>query len=101
MLFNRFMQPDLDIETLEVVPTINLSTSTELRLPLRWIAMLYGRVKADFALTSGVHTSKDVLKAMMAGANVAMMASELLANGVKTVPEYFKRPDRMDDEFRV
>ncbi len=86
VLFNRFMQPDLDIETLEVVPTINLSNSTELRLPLRWIAMLYGKVKADFALTSGVHTSTDVLKAMMAGANVAMMASELLANGVKTVP---------------
>ena len=86
VLFNRFMQPDLDIETLEVVPTINLSNSTEMRLPLRWIAMLYGRVKVDFALTSGVHTSNDVLKAMMAGANVAMMASELLANGVKTVP---------------
>jgi dihydroorotate dehydrogenase (fumarate) len=86
VLFNRFMQPDLDIETLEVVPTINLSQSAELRLPLRWIAMLYGKVKADFALTSGVHTSTDVIKAMMAGANVAMMASELLANGVKTVP---------------
>ena len=86
VLFNRFMQPDLDIETLEVVPTINLSVSSEMRLPLRWIAMLYGKVNADFALTSGVHTSHDVLKAMMAGANVAMMASELLANGVKTVP---------------
>ena len=87
VLFNRFMQPDLDVETLEVVPTINLSTSTDLRLPLRWIAMLYGKVEADFALTSGVHTSTDVLKAMMAGASVAMMASELLANGVKTVPD--------------
>jgi dihydroorotate dehydrogenase (fumarate) len=87
VLFNRFMQPDLDIETLEVVPSINLSNSTDLRLPLRWIAMLYGKVDADFALTSGVHTSADVLKAMMAGANVAMMASELLENGVKTVPD--------------
>lgn len=86
VLFNRFMQPDLDVETLEVVPTINLSNSTDLRLPLRWIAMLYGKVEADFAITSGVHTSNDVLKSMMAGANVAMMASELLANGVKTVP---------------
>ena len=57
VLFNRFMQPDLDIETLEVVPTINLSNSADMRLPLRWIAMLYGKVNADFALTSGVHTS--------------------------------------------
>jgi len=86
VLFNRFMQPDMDVETLEVVPTINLSTSNDLRLPLRWIAILYGKVKADLALTSGVHTHTDVLKAMMAGANVAMMASELIENGVKTVP---------------
>ena len=87
VLFNRFMQPDMDIETLEVVPTINLSTSTELRLPLRWIAILYKKVKVDLALTSGVHTSDDVIKAMMAGANVTMMASELLAHGIKRVPE--------------
>ncbi len=82
VLFNRFYQPDFDLEELEVVPNLVLSTSHELRLPLRWIAILYGRVEADFALTSGVHTAQDVLKAMMAGANVAMMTSTLLANGL-------------------
>jgi dihydroorotate dehydrogenase (fumarate) len=82
VLFNRFYQPDLDLETLEVVPSLTLSDSHDLRLPLRWIAILYGRVAADLALTSGVHTAQDVLKAMMAGANVAMLASELIANGV-------------------
>ena len=63
---------------LEVVPNLTLSSSHDLRLPLRWIAMLYGRVEVDFALTGGVHTAEDVLKAMMAGANVAMLTSELL-----------------------
>jgi dihydroorotate dehydrogenase (fumarate) len=82
VLFNRFYQPDFDLEELEVVPNLILSTSHELRLPLRWIAILYGRIATDFALTSGVHTAQDVLKAMMAGANVAMMTSTLLANGV-------------------
>jgi len=82
VLFNRFYQPDFDLEELEVVPNLVLSTSNELRLPLRWIAILYGRIQADFALTSGVHTVQDVLKAMMAGANVAMMTSALLENGV-------------------
>jgi dihydroorotate dehydrogenase (fumarate) len=81
VLFNRFYQPDFDLEELDVIPNLELSTSHELRLPLRWIAILYGRVLADFALTSGVHTAQDVLKAMMAGAHVAMMASTLLQNG--------------------
>ncbi len=82
VLFNRFYQPDFDIENLEVIPRLELSTSRELLLPLRWIALLYGRIQADFALTSGVHTPEDALKAMMAGANVAMLASELLAHDV-------------------
>jgi dihydroorotate dehydrogenase (fumarate) len=82
VLFNRFYQPDFDLETLEVVPNLTLSSSHDLRLPLRWIAILYGRIAADFALTSGVHSAEDVLKAMMAGANVAMLTSELLANGI-------------------
>lgn len=82
VLFNRFYQPDFDLENLEVVPNLELSTSSDLRLPLRWISILFGQIKTDFALTSGVHTSLDVVKAMMAGANVAMLASELLANGV-------------------
>lgn len=85
VLFNRFYQPDLDLEALNVVPTLELSTSHDLRLPLRWIALLYGRIHTDFALTSGVHRTEDVIKAVMAGANVAMMASELLANGIERV----------------
>jgi dihydroorotate dehydrogenase (fumarate) len=87
VLFNRFLQPDLDIETLEVSPNLVLSSSNELRLPLRWIALLYGRVSCDFALTSGVHTAQDVLKAMMAGANVTMLASELLESGIGRISE--------------
>jgi len=82
VLFNRFYQPDLDIEQLEVVPNLMLSNSHELRLPLRWIAILYGRLETDFALTSGVHSAQDVLKAIMAGASAVMLASELLRNGI-------------------
>lgn len=85
VLFNRFYQPDFDLENLEVVPALHLSTPDELRLPLRWIAMMYGRIDVDFALTTGVHSAQDVLKAMMAGARVAMMASELLAHGIHRV----------------
>ena len=81
VLFNRFYQPDLDIETLEAVADLKLSTSDDLRLPLRWVAILYGRLKTDLALTSGVHTAQDAIKSIMAGANVAMMASALIHNG--------------------
>jgi dihydroorotate dehydrogenase (fumarate) len=81
VLFNRFYQPDLDLDSLEVEPQLKLSTSDDLLLPLRWIAILYGRVKADLALTSGVHTGRDLIKAVMAGANVAMTASALVENG--------------------
>ena len=87
VLFNRFYQPDFDLEQLEVVPNLVLSTSRELRLPMRWIAMLYGRVQADFALTSGVHTAQDALKAVMAGASVAMTTSALLKNGISKASE--------------
>ena len=83
VLFNRFYQPDFDLEALEVVPSLTLSSSDDLRLPLRWIAILYGRVAADLALTGGVHSAQDALKAMMAGAKVAMLASELIANGAE------------------
>jgi dihydroorotate dehydrogenase (fumarate) len=82
VLFNRFYQPDFDLEALEVVPNLVLSNSHELRLPLRWIAVLYGHVPVDFALTSGVHNAQDVIKAVMAGANVAMTTSELLQHGI-------------------
>lgn len=85
VLFNRFYQPDFDLDELEIVHNLDLSTSAELRLPLRWISILSGKINADFALTSGVHSHKDVLKAMMAGAKVAMMASTLLYNGEQYV----------------
>jgi dihydroorotate dehydrogenase (fumarate) len=90
VLFNRFYQPDFDLENLEIVPDLNLSSSYELRLRLRWVAILFGRVKTDLAVTGGVHSGQDVLKTMMAGANVAMLTSALLKNGtahVKTVLE--------------
>jgi dihydroorotate dehydrogenase (fumarate) len=87
VLFNRFIQPDFDIETLEVVPRLPLSTSSELLLPLRWTALLYGKVNADLAMTSGVHTVQDVVKGVMAGASVTMLASELLDKGTRRVTE--------------
>lgn len=87
VLFNRFYQPDFDLDELEVVPRLVLSTSQELRLPLRWIAILYGRIAADFALTTGVHTARDVLKATMAGASASMAASTILKYGIEQVSE--------------
>ena len=85
VLFNRFYQPDFNLDELEIVHSLDLSTSAELRLPLRWISILHGKVNADFALTSGVHTHQDVLKAMMAGAKVAMTASHLLHEGEQAI----------------
>ncbi|HEY3291437.1 MAG TPA: dihydroorotate dehydrogenase-like protein [Anaerolineae bacterium] len=82
VLFNRFYQPDFDLEHLDVVPHLVLSNSNELRLPLRWTAILHGRVPVDFAITTGVHRTEDVLKGLMAGAKITMMASELLEHGV-------------------
>jgi len=82
VLFNRFYQPDYDLEALEVVPNLILSNSHELLLRLHWIAVLYGTVRADMALTGGVHNATDVVKAMMAGAKVAMLTSALLKRGV-------------------
>ena len=87
VLFNRFYQPDFDLDDLEIVHTLDLSTSAELRLPLRWISILHGQLQADLALTSGIHTHLDVLKAMMAGARVAMLASVLLERGLGAIGE--------------
>ena len=87
VLFNRFYQPDFDLEELEVVPKLVLSSSQELRLPLRWIAILYGRIPVDFALTTGIHTAEDVIKASMAGASACMMASTLLKYGIQYANE--------------
>jgi dihydroorotate dehydrogenase (fumarate) len=85
VLFNRFYQPDFDLDELDIVHNLDLSTSADMRLPLRWISILYGKLNADFALTSGVHTAEDVIKAMMAGAKVAMTASTLLHHGEQAV----------------
>lgn len=82
VLFNRFYQPDYDLEALEVVPNLMLSSQYELLLRLHWVAVLYGAVKADMAITGGVHTATDVVKSMMAGARVAMMTSALLKRGI-------------------
>jgi len=85
VMFNRFYQPDIDLENLEVTPNLHLSTPFELLLRLHWVATLCGQIKADMAVTGGVHTAQDVLKSMMAGAKVAMMTSALLKNGIDHV----------------
>jgi dihydroorotate dehydrogenase (fumarate) len=82
VLFNRFYQPDIDLDLLEVRPNVLLSTAQALRLPLTWIGILHGRIKADLAATGGIHTAHDVLKMLMAGANVTMLCSALLTHGV-------------------
>jgi dihydroorotate dehydrogenase (fumarate) len=82
VLFNRFYQPDFDLENLEVVPNLVLSRSNELKLRLHWTAVLYGQIAADMAITGGVHVAEDVVKSMMAGARVAMTTSALLEHGI-------------------
>jgi dihydroorotate dehydrogenase (fumarate) len=86
VLFNRFLQPDIDLESLTVRPNLVLSTSDELRLPLRWIAILRGRLGLSLAASSGVHTPQDVLKLLLAGADVTMTASSLYQHG----PEHIR-----------
>ena len=85
VLFNRFYQPDIDLEELEVKPDILLSTPFAMRLPLTWVAILHGRIKADLAATSGIHSGEDVLKMMMAGANATMLCSTLLRYGIDRI----------------
>ncbi len=87
VLFNRFYQPDLDLEALEVKPGVVLSSSKDLRVPLRWIAILYGKIKASLAGSTGVHNSEDVIKLIMAGADVAQVCAALLING----PQYLEK----------
>jgi dihydroorotate dehydrogenase (fumarate) len=82
VLFNRFYQPDLDVETLNVTPNLVLSTSEELRLRLHWVGILFGKLQVDLAITGGVHTHIDVLKSLMAGASVTQLASALLQKGI-------------------
>ena len=83
VLFNRFYQPDIDVQNLEVVPNVVLSTSADCRLPQRWVAILYGKTKAHLAASSGIHTATDVAKVLLAGADVAMVCSSLLINGIE------------------
>src|SRR5215469_3309106 len=83
VLFNRFYQPDIDLESLEVRPNILLSTPMAMRVPLRWIALLYGKLRASLAATSGIHRASDVLKMLMAGADVTMLCSALIRHGVR------------------
>lgn len=82
VLFNRFYQPDINLEHLEVVPNIILSTPQSIRLPMHWIGMLYGRIDVDFAAVSGIHTAVDVLKMCMVGAKITMLVSALLRHGI-------------------
>lgn len=83
VLFNRFYQPDIELESLEVVPNVMYSTPMAMRLPMRWIAILFERIKADLAATSGIHRGTDAIKMLMAGANVTMLCSCLLRHGIK------------------
>jgi dihydroorotate dehydrogenase (fumarate) len=87
VLFNRFYQPDIDLENLEVVPNLVLSTSESMRVPLRWIAILYGKLKASLAATTGIHTAEDVLKMIMAGADITQLCATLLQNGIGRITE--------------
>jgi dihydroorotate dehydrogenase (fumarate) len=98
VLFNRFYQPDFDIEYLEVEPNLTLSRPEELLLRLHWVAILFGRVGADLGITGGVHGASDVLKSMMAGANVAMMTSALLQNGIGHASVVLKEMTRWMEE---
>ncbi len=85
VLFNRFYQPDIELESLEVKPNILLSTPMAMRVPLRWIALLHGRISASLAATSGIHRASDALKMLMAGADVTMLCSTLLRHGIPQI----------------
>jgi dihydroorotate dehydrogenase (fumarate) len=90
VLFNRFYQPDIDLEELDVKPGVGLSDSYANRLPMRWIGILYGKLKASLAATSGIHTAEDVLKLTMVGADVTMMCSALLMHGPEHIGKVLK-----------
>ncbi len=94
VLFNRFLQPDIDLETMAVVDRMVLSTREELRLPLRWVAILHGRVPASLALTTGVHEGEDVVKALLAGADAVMSAAALIQHGPGKIAEMLAEVER-------
>jgi dihydroorotate dehydrogenase (fumarate) len=85
VLFNRFYQPDIDLEKMEVVPNLTLSTPTDMRLPLHWIGILYGKIRASLAATSGIYQATDVIKMVMAGADATMLCSTLMRNGIEHI----------------
>jgi dihydroorotate dehydrogenase (fumarate) len=87
VLFNRFYQPDIDIESLTVTPNLQLSRPADMRLPLRWVAILHGHLDCSLALTSGIHSAEGAIKAIMAGADVANVCSVLLKEGVGKITE--------------
>ena len=82
VLFNRFYQPDIDLEKMEVTPNLTLSTPADMRLPLHWIGILYGKIRANLAATSGIYQAHDVIKLVMAGADVTMLCSALMRYGI-------------------
>lgn len=90
VLFNRFYQPDIDLDALEVKPNLELSTSYDMRLPLRWIAILHGHIRGSLAATSGIYTAEDVIKMIMVGADVTMLCSVLLKFGIDGVGDILK-----------
>lgn len=98
VLFNRFYQPDIDLDAMEITPKVLLSTPQAMRLPLRWIGILQGRLKADLAATSGIHTAEDVIKMLMVGANVTMLCSVLLKNGISAISQIEKEMVRWMEE---
>jgi dihydroorotate dehydrogenase (fumarate) len=101
VLFNRFYQPDFNIETRAIEPSLDLSSSAELRLRLRWVALLSGQMETDFAITGGVHTAVDVIKCLMAGASVAMMTSALLKNGISHLAQVLLDVERWLDQHEI
>jgi dihydroorotate dehydrogenase (fumarate) len=101
VLFNRFYQPNINVEEKKVVPDIALSRSEDLLLPLRWVAILFGQVECSMALTTGVHTGKDVVKSIMAGADVANVCSVLLREGVERLTSLLKETDELLDILGV
>jgi len=98
VLFNRFYQPDVDVDRMEVLPSLNLSTSADMRLPLRWVAILHGELETSLALSGGVHTPVDVLKALLAGADVANVCSVLLKEGIGKIGGLVQGLDRLLEE---
>ncbi|NIS79219.1 MAG: dihydroorotate dehydrogenase-like protein [Anaerolineales bacterium] len=101
VLFNRFYQPDIDIEAKEVLPRISLSRSEDILLPLRWIAILYGQVGCSLALTSGVHSGAGVIKAVMVGADVAHIASVLLAGGIDKLQHILVEMEQLLEKIEI